>query len=95
MGHYDRGDHIVYEKHKWGVSPDPRARKIAPATSGDLYSYVVDKFWVVLARLDSGQLRIRTRTGKEFLIAENDEHLRRPRLMERMLLRSRFPAFNR
>lgn len=92
MAHYEPGDQVVYEKQKWSVSPGPRARDVAPATSGDLYSYVVDKFWVVLDRLEGGQLHIRTRTGKEFLVAEDDKHLRRPKLLERMLLRRRFPS---
>lgn len=91
MSEYKRGDLIVYAKPKWSASPGRRAREIAPATSGDFYSYVVDKFWVVLARLESGKLHVRTRTGKEFLVAEDDMRLRRPKLLERVLLRKRFP----
>ena len=92
MPEYNRGDVIVYAKQKWSASPEPHARAVSAMPSGDMYSYVVDKFWRVIGKEDEGVLRVRTRTGKEHWVAEGDQNLRRSNLFERILMRNRIPG---
>ena len=87
-----RGDWVVYRKTKFGVKPGPRAKDVAPAAGGDLYSYVVEKYWVVVEMLPDGRLRLRTRTGKEREVASADANLRLARWWERWFRRDRFRA---
>ena len=91
MARFSRGDVIVYAKQKWSASPGPRAQSVAASSAGELYSYVVRKFWVVVGYQQDGLLRVRTRRGKERLISEHDALVSRPSLIERVLMRHRFP----
>ena len=91
MAQFAKGDWIVFAKQKWSTSPGPRARAVSAATGGDLYSYLVDKFWVVAERSSDGLLKLRTRSGKEHHITEDDPRLRPPNLRERLLMRHKFP----
>lgn len=59
------------------------------AERGDTYQYVVDKYWVVQSLQDEGLL-LRTRTGKEHVVAADDPRLRLARWWERWLLADRF-----
>ena len=86
------GDWVVYHKTKFGPRPGRRAKEVSPAPAGDLYSYVVEKYWVVVETLPDGRLRLRTRTGKEHVVASNDANLRPARWWERWLRRDRFRA---
>jgi hypothetical protein len=87
---YTAGDWVIYRKLKHSALPGPRACKIAPSPNGDLYSYIVAKFWIVAAVLPDGCLQLRTRTGKTHLIRPNDPNLRRARWWERWLYKTRF-----
>ena len=91
MRRFNRGDWIVFAKQKWSTSPGPRARGVSAAPAGEIYSYVVDKFWVVEDRNDDGELRLRTRTGKEHLVDEADPRLRHATIIEKLFLRGKFP----
>lgn len=84
------GTAVVYTKQKTSLSPGKRAEEISPSTKGDTYTYVVDKFWVVEEVLESGYLKLRTRRGKEHIIAIDDPMLRRATLWERMFYAGRF-----
>ena len=74
---FKTGDYVVYRKPKNTTHPGPRAKAISPASNGDLYSYVVDKYWRVCEVLEDGRLRVRTASGKMHLIDQDDIHLRR------------------
>jgi len=89
---FQPGDPVVYRKHKHSLHPGRRARDVSPAPYGDEYSYVVDKFWRVVAVLPDNMLIVRSRRGKEHTIAATDPALRRARWWERLFLRRRFPA---
>lgn len=88
------GDRVVYRKTKFSTSPGPRAKEVAPAAHGDLYSYYVDKFWVVTDALPDGRVRLRTRKGKERVVSVDDPNLRPARWWERWLYRERFRAID-
>lgn len=83
------GDWVVFRKQKFSASPGPRARRVVAAERGDTYQYVVDKYWVVQSLQDEGLL-LRTRTGKEHVVAADDPRLRLARWWERWLLADRF-----
>ena len=85
------GDKVVYAKEKFSLSPGPRAKEVSPATKGDEYSYIVEKYWLVKELLPEDHVRLVTRRGKEHVISTHDPRLRRANIWERMFLSSRFP----
>jgi hypothetical protein len=91
-GTLEAGDWVIYRKTKHSEHPGPRASNVSPARFGESYSYTVDKYWVVQEVLPDGSLRLRTRRGKEHIVAADDPRLRRANLLQRLLYRSRFEA---
>ncbi|MEZ6099167.1 MAG: hypothetical protein R3E01_09365 [Pirellulaceae bacterium] len=87
---YRRGEWVVYTKQKFSASPGPRAKQVSAASRGDTYSYLVDKYWVVAKCLEDDRVLLRTRTGKEHVVAADDTHLRRARWWERLLFARRY-----
>ena len=90
VSRFRRGDIVVVARQKHRTSPGPRAREVTPASSGDTYSYIVDKYWLV-KDIEDGELRLLTRTGKEHVIAADDFRIRKPSIWERLFLRHKFP----
>lgn len=88
---FKRGDAVIYRVTKRSPRPGPRAERVDPEPLGEDYTYTVDKFWRVDAVQDGGLLRVRTRTGKIRVIAQDSPNLRRPRWWESLLHRRRFP----
>lgn len=86
------GDVVVYRKQKSSLHPGPHARDIQPAPRGDSYSYLVNRFWRVVAVQPDNRLVVRTRRGKQHTIAADDPNLRRAHWWEWLLFWHRFPA---
>tara|TARA_R110002049_G_scaffold27321_4_gene94482 strand:- start:21568 stop:21888 length:321 start_codon:yes stop_codon:yes gene_type:complete len=86
------GDWVIYRKQKVSSSPGPRAKNTTPASKGETYSYVVEKYWVVDELLESGELRIRTRRGKQHIVQPDDPRLRKAKWWHRLLRGDRFRA---
>lgn len=91
MSKYQAGDPVVFKMSKASTHPGRRARSVDPAPRGELYTYSVDKFWVVAQVQADGQLLLKTRRGKEHLVAEGDARLRPARWWEKLLYHDRFP----
>lgn len=91
MSRFKAGDVVVYVRQKSSTSPGPRAREVRAAPTGENYSYLVDKFWIVRDVSDNGDLVLLTRTGKEHVIPQDDPHLRRPSIWQRIFMRHKFP----
>lgn len=89
--HFSVGEPVIYRVTKQSAHPGPRAQEIYPTPGGEQYTYIVDKFWVVADIEADGRLRLRTRRGKEHVIAPDDPNLRPPHWWERLLHRHRFP----
>jgi hypothetical protein len=85
------GDPIVYRVQKASTHPGQRAHHIHPATLGETYTYLVDKFWAVEKLLDDGRIVAVTRTHKRHTIDPDDLNLRKPGPFERLRYRERFP----
>lgn len=86
------GDWAIYQKQKSSTAPGPRAKGVIPAAAGETYSYLVDKYWIVETVLEDGNLRLRTRRGKQHTIPLDDPRLRHVKWWERWLLAARFRA---
>lgn len=86
------GDWVIVRKQKVSTSPGPRARQTSPASKGDTYAYLVEKYWVVEQVFDDGRIGLRTRRGKRHIMSPTDPRLRKARWWERWLLRRRFRA---
>lgn len=91
---FQPGDWVIYTMPKRSRHPGPRARSVHPAQLGDDYSYVVDKFWVVVEVQSDSRILIRTRRGKIRTVRRDDPLLRKPRWWERWRHRNRFPGLN-
>jgi hypothetical protein len=85
------GDYVIYRKQKFSVHPSPQAKEIRPCPQGDSYSYLVDKFWVVVDLEGTNKITVCTRRGKRLTINISDPALRRASWLERLVFRSRFP----
>jgi hypothetical protein len=86
-------DWVICTREKYGLSPGKRAKNISPAPRGDLYSYEVDKYWIVRSVSDQ-DLVLETRTGKQHLVPLKDRRIRVASWWERWIYRNRFPAKN-
>ena len=89
------GDLVIYRKQKISLCPPRGAKCVSPAAHGDQYSYLVDKFWTVVAVEPNDAILVRTRRGKELRVLADDPSLRPASWLERLLFRHRFPAFVR
>lgn len=85
------GDRVIFQMHKYGFRPGPRAEDVQPAQHGESYSYRVNKFWLVTGRSENGTLELKTRRGKTRVVAENDPNLRRANFLELFWFAARFP----
>jgi hypothetical protein len=85
------GDLIVYRKQKASTRPGKRAYDIRASEQGDLYTYLVDKYWTVADILGDDHLVAVTRTNKRHYLTPDDPNLRKARLTERLLYGHRFP----
>ena len=90
---FKQGDPVVYRMPKFSTRPGPRAQDVSPSPQGELYTYEVDKFWVVADLKPDGKVLLRTRRGKEHLIEADNPRLRHANWWERLVYRGRFPQF--
>lgn len=90
---FSKNDWVVYTRMKHSLSPGPRAKNISPSLHGEMYSYEVDKYWIVKEVLEKDIL-IETRCGKQKVISLSDERLRKPTVFESIFLRKKFPKVN-
>ncbi len=84
------GDWVIYRKTKFSSQPCPRARNVAASESGEGYAYNIDKYWIVIAVLPDGAVRVLTRRRKQLEFASQDPNLRRVSWWERLRYRRRF-----
>jgi hypothetical protein len=90
IGTFSPNDWVVYTREKHSLSPGPRAKNISPAPCGEMYSYEVDKYWIVRQVCDQ-EIVLQTRRGKCHRVAKNDIRLRKANLWERFFFAQRFP----
>jgi len=88
---FSPNDWVVYTREKHSLSPGPRAKNISPSPHGEMYSYEVDKYWVV-REVKDGELVLETRRGKQHSMPIHDSRLRKANLWERLFFANRFPS---
>src|SRR5262245_39214740 len=86
------GDAVIFRAMKASSNPGPRARNVYAAPHGELYSYQVDKYWLVAEVHRDGHLVLCTRRGKRHLVHRDSPDLRRAHWWERWQHRERFTA---
>ena len=89
-GMFSPNDWVVYTREKHSLKPGPRAKNISPSPYGELYSYEVDKYWVV-RQVNGGDIVLETRKGKTHRVSATDRRLRKAYWWERLLFSGRFP----
>jgi len=89
---YRPGDLVIYTVSKQSPTPGPRARAIHPSESGEDYTYVVDKFWMVSEVIGDDRVQIVTRRGKTRTVSVDDPLLRKAGWWQRFRYRDRFPG---
>lgn len=87
---YKKGDWVIYRMQKTSDHPGPRAQIRSAAPRGDLYNYIVDKFWIVNDVMDNGRVDVVTRRGKHRIIETTDPRLRKASWLERIFFAGRF-----
>ncbi len=85
---HKRGDLLIYKKQKQSRKPGPRAHSVAAAVQNGLFSYVVDKFWIVEEIHEDGTLEVRTPRGKRHKLDPDDPNVRRATWWQRLRHRS-------
>ncbi len=88
---YKAGDWVIYRTSKCTAHPGPRAMQVSAAPNGELYSYDVEKFWVVVGLNSEGVVVLQTRRGKQHAVEASTPRLRHASWWERLVYRSRFP----
>ncbi|MDQ3117398.1 MAG: hypothetical protein M3Q86_12455 [Verrucomicrobiota bacterium] len=71
--------------------PGPEARDIRPAERGDLYYFLIEKYWRVEQVLEDGRIVAVTPLMEHHLLRPDDPNLRRASLLERLRHGARFP----
>src|SRR5262245_58381073 len=87
---FKSGDFVVFRRQKQTTHPGRRAREIEATAHGDLYSYFVEKSWIVKDVQPDGRLLLMTRRGKTHLVDPADPNLRHANLWDWLRYRRRF-----
>ena len=94
VGSFSPNDWVVYTRQKHSISPGKRAKHIWPSPHGEMYSYKVEKYWIV-REVKDGLLVVETRRGKQHTLPITDSRVRKANLWERLFLAGRFPCKSR
>jgi hypothetical protein len=93
MAHrYKVGDKVVYTRDKYTPRPGPRAKNVFASPNGEAYQYQVEKYWIVADVRPDGFILLKTRRGKNHLVATDDPRLRKASLFDRLWKSHLFPA---
>lgn len=93
MDSFKRGDLLIYKKQKHSDHPGPRAHSTAASVQDGVFSYVVDKYWIVVDVCEDGTLEVQTRGGKRHRLHADDPNLRHATWWQRIWNRSRYRQF--
>ena len=90
-GRLQPGAPIVYRMVETSTRPGPEARDIHPAERGDLYYYLITKYWRVEEVLQDGWIVAITPLMEHIRLRRDDPNLRKANLLERLRYGARFP----
>lgn len=86
-------DFVIYHQPEAAVRPVPGARNISPAERGELYTYVVDRFWRVAQVNNDGTLDAIESSGRRHRLRQTDPALENAGWWSRTFQRRLFPGF--
>jgi len=90
-GRFRPGAPIVYRVSETSTCPGPEARDIHPAERGELYSYLIHKYWRVEEVRPDGWIVALTPLMEHHYLRRDDPNLRKANLIERLRYAARFP----
>ncbi len=91
-GRFQPGVPIVYRMAESSTRlPGPEAHDVHPAERGDLYYYLIKKYWRVEQVLQDGRIVAVTPLMEHHCLRRDDPNLRRANLLERLRHGARFP----
>lgn len=82
---------IVYRMVETSTHPGPGAEDIHPAERGDLYYYLITKYWRVEEVQQDGWIVAITPLMEHIYLRRDDPNLRKANLLERLRYGARFP----
>ncbi len=85
------GDLVILLRTQHGSEPGPAAKGIAPSRGGDLYSYVVETYAIVVEVTDDDELVLESKSGDRFRVRHDDLNVRRAGFWDRWRHHDRFP----
>ncbi len=89
---FQPGVPIVYRMAETSSRPPgPEAQDVRPAKRGDLYYYLIKKYWRVEQVLQDGRIVAVTPLMEHHLLRRDDPNLRKANLLERLRHGARFP----
>jgi hypothetical protein len=88
---FDIGARVVYQRQEISNRPMADAHDVIPSERGEFYYNNLINFLRVTEVLDDGRILAVASDQKWFCFPPGDSHFRKPRLMERLSFRSRFP----
>ena len=90
-GKFHAGAPIVYRMVETSTCPGPEARDIHPAERGELYYYLINKYWRVEEVRQDGWIVALTPLMEHHYLRRDDPNLRKANLLERLRYAARFP----
>ena len=90
-GKFHAGAPIVYRVVETSTCPGPEARDIHPAERGELYYYLINKYWRVEEVRQDGWIVALTPLMEHHYLRRDDPNLRKANLLERLRYAARFP----
>ena len=85
------GAPIVYRMIERSTRPAPQGCDIRPAKRGELYHYLITKYWRVEKVLRDGSVVAITPLMEHHVLRSDDPNLRKANLLERLRYGGRFP----
>jgi hypothetical protein len=85
------GAPIVYRMVETSTCPASEARDIHPAERGELYYYLINKYWRVEEVRQDGWIVALTPLMEHHYLRRDDPNLRKANLLERLRYAARFP----
>lgn len=90
-GKFRAGVPIIYRVVETSTRPGPDARDVHPAERGELYYYLVNKYWRVEEVRQDGWIVALTPLMEHHYLRRDDPNLRKANLVERLRYGTRFP----
>jgi hypothetical protein len=90
MARFAVNDRVIYHQSEYSTRPAPNAHDVSAAERGEMYSYVVDRFWRVVCVNTDGTIDAVGSDGRLYNVPASDDRLERVRWWHRLTYRRFF-----